>query len=155
MKRYLAKSLPNEFKGPAERAEIGAVEEALDVGVRCPRCLARITDGADWCSLCYADLRVARGRHQATSTESAPAAMPVLTEPPRAVAVQDLLDHEQRPDGIDAMLAMLAAESGPPLGALPGRLGRSTGQRVGLMVGGVLACTAVIFGLMTLLGRLL
>lgn len=130
------------------------MEEALDVGVRCPRCLARITDGADWCSLCYADLRAARGRHQAGATESAPATLAAHIEPLRAIAVPDS-DHEHRPDGIDAMLAMLAAESGPPLGALPGRLGRSTGQRVGLMVGGVLTCTVVIFGLMTLLGRLL
>jgi hypothetical protein len=140
-------------KDDGSRAEILTVEDVLDIGVRCPRCLARITDGADWCSLCYADLRAARGRHQAAPTESA--AEPASTAPARAVAVRHLRDHEQRADGIDAMLAMLAAESGPPLGVLPGRLGRSTGQRVGLMVGGVIACTVVIFGLMTLLGQLL
>lgn len=140
-------------------AEISSVDDALDVAVRCPRCQARVSGGASWCSLCYADLRVTTAASAAPAAATAPVG---LTAP--AVVVQTLLAHREgwgqgaaggASDGIDAMLAMLAAESGPPLGVLPRRLGSSKGMRVGLMVGGLVGCTAVIFVLMTLLGLLL
>ncbi|MGZ4625964.1 MAG: hypothetical protein ACXV3S_06695 [Kineosporiaceae bacterium] len=56
--------------------------------------------------------------------------------------------------GADAMLAMLAAESGSPLGGAAGRL-TSPGVRVGVMIGGVVLVSLVLLAVMMLVGSLL
>jgi hypothetical protein len=52
------------------------------------------------------------------------------------------------------MLALLAAESKKPLGGIAGRLD-STGSRVGLMAGGMVAIAALLFLVMAVLGSLI
>jgi hypothetical protein len=69
------------------------------------------------------------------------------------------LPDEVRPDGeerldVEVMLAQLAAQSHRPMGGLTSRLD-STGARVGLMLGGVVAFTVGIVVLMALVGSLL
>lgn len=138
------------------------------LAVRCPRCGAHVRAGADWCTLCYTDLRAA------PEPPPAPVPLPGTPAPEPAAAVAPASprgrharqapayderdapadgDHEPAP-GTDAMLAMLAAESGRPFDGLLDRFD-STGARVGAMVGGVVVVSVGLFALMYLVGSLL
>jgi hypothetical protein len=117
--------------------------------------------GADWCSLCYADLRPAppaveaprpevhrapegggpspRGRHARRASEAG--------RDPEAA-----LDPELTAEALLAQL--VAAESGNPLGHLAGQVD-SPGKKFALMVGGAVAMATLLFVLMAAVGALL
>ncbi len=141
----------------------------------CPRCGAHARSDAEWCSLCYADLRpapvpvpVSDPPGPVTSAADVPA---VATARHRAGAGD--LGEDGAKDGpaddgttvegltvaqaesTDAMLAILAIESrSDTLAGLGTRFG-SNGQKVALMVGAFVGVTVVLFALMALLGLLL
>jgi hypothetical protein len=52
------------------------------------------------------------------------------------------------------MLALLAAESSKPLGGITSRLD-STASRIGLMAGGIVAVSALLFLVMAVIGSML
>ncbi|MFZ5869356.1 MAG: hypothetical protein ACOYXW_02310, partial [Actinomycetota bacterium] len=121
-------------------------DQRPDVDVRCPSCGARSTPGADWCTLCFADLR------------PEPA-----VEQDRPEFLDRREEGEERsseapspPPVVDAMLAELAARE-RPTSRLAGLMGAmsSTGARVAVMLVGTLVVTAAGFGLMAALGSLL
>ncbi len=102
--------------------------------LRCPHCAAHVTAAAEWCTLCYADLRTPIGKPATDEPESKP-------EPSVLSA--------------DALLAQLAAaESGNPLGRFSGVVD-TPAKKVGLMVGGALAAMCLLFILMAVAGALL
>ena len=152
---------------------------------RCPRCAALVRPEAPWCTLCYADLRPAPEPEPAPTPASArpvdedvvaPVALaasePVLAEEPALAAAGRRGRHskvalgdahavtasETTPAEVDAlaaqMLAVLAAESKPALGRFSGEL-ESTGVKVGVMVGGVLLVTLVLFAAISVVGLFL
>ena len=91
-----------------------------------------------------------RGKHARhdPAEESPPQSPPPPGRGRRGVAVdEDVL-------GPDAMLALLAAESSKPLGGLTGRL-ESTGARIALMAGGMVAIAGLLFIVMAILGSML
>ena len=141
----------------------------------CPRCGAHSRPGAQWCTLCYADLRPAPAR----SRRADPALVTVPPTPaptPTAVAAAGRGKHARQDPTVeeggsesglpartsdeealrsaDAMLAMLAAEQTKPLPGLSGRLD-STGARVGLMAGGMALIALVLFLVMAVIGTML
>ncbi len=146
----------------------------------CPRCGAVARRGAQWCTLCYTDLRVAPVREpELVSVPEAPAdevGRPVSAAAAAQVASAGRGKHARREPteenvatasgqgargsvaddelGTEAMLALLAAESRKPLSGIAGRLD-STGSRVGLMAGGMVVIAALLFVVMAVLGSLL
>jgi hypothetical protein len=140
------------------------VSTSTSQDLRCPRCLAFVRAGSDWCTLCYTDLRPAPPTPE--PARSAPEPAESAPEP-----VADVGDHPVRPRGkharrarsdsdpeletaAETMLAQLAAaESADPLGRLAGQVD-SPGKKFALMVGGAVALTAVLFLLMVVLGAL-
>jgi len=128
----------------------------------CPRCGSHARPGAQWCTLCYADLRpppvIPRRAERAE-----PAERELVTVPPapgkgkharRGAAAEERTAEPDPGLRAEAMLALLAAETGNPLGGLTGRF-ESTGSRIGLMVGGVVVVAGVLFLLMLVIGSLL
>jgi len=122
--------------------------------------------GAQWCTLCYADLRPAPVVPE-RAERAEPAELELVTVPPtpatgkhargRASTEGSSEDRASDPDPelrAEAMLALLAAETGKPLAGLTGRF-ESTGSRIGLMAGGVVVVAGVLFLLMLVLGSLL
>ena len=147
----------------------------------CPRCGAHARRGAQWCTLCYADLRPAPARSRRAdpvpvTVPPTPASTPATPAPPVSVAAagrgkharQDAIVEESDPESglpaslgdeevlrsADAMLAMLAAEQTKPLPGLSGRLD-STGARVALMAGGMALIALVLFLVMVVAGTML
>ena len=138
------------------------MSSSVSTDLRCPQCAAHLPTGAEWCSLCYADLRTdahraaAGPQHQPPSASAGPADVPapVVTrrggKHARPVASQE--DVERTADALLAQLA--AAESVHPLGRYAG-LVDSPAKKVGLMVGGTLVAMALLFIFMVVLGALL
>ena len=142
----------------------------------CPRCGAHSRLGAQWCTLCYADLRPApaRSRRAAPVPVTVP---PTPTPTPTPVSVtaagrgkharQGTTVEESVPQSglptrasdeealrkADAMLAMLALEQTKPLPGLAGRLD-SKGARVALTVGGMALVGLFLFLVMAVLGTM-
>jgi hypothetical protein len=129
--------------------------------LRCPGCQALIRPDADWCTLCYADLR-------AVPPEPVPVSVPVpvqvlvsaepvpvSAEPvsPEPVSVSPLSPGLVGVD-VEAMFAQLAIESASGLGPLTGRL-QSKGSKVVLITAGVSLVCAVLVVVMAVLGVLL
>ena len=130
--------------------------------------------GAQWCTLCYTDLRPAPVQPEPVEREPVerePVERELVTVPESAgtgkharrssaydeVGGTTTVTETSGPDpalGADAMLALLAAETSHPLAGLTGRF-ESTGSRIGLMAGGVVVVSAVLFVLMVLIGSLL
>lgn len=140
--------------------------------LRCPTCAAHVRADADWCTLCYTDLRPPVEAPQETVVE-ATAAEPVevvggrgkharqstsYDDPAAGAREAQAADPRELPEeaalGVEAMFAVLAAQSTPPLGPLARYLD-STGSRTAVMVGGLAAVTVLGFALMALLGSLL
>ena len=147
--------------------------------LRCPRCAAHVRAGSDWCTLCYADLRpvpepavptpvspaegtapVARGAlpqssaagHYAADEAHRPAPVPPRGKHARHASAEPAFDPELSPD---ALLARLAAEEAKnPFGAYAGLLD-TPGKKIGLMAGGALLATGLLFLVMAVLGSLL
>lgn len=133
--------------------------------LRCPRCDAHVGPGSQWCALCYCDLRPgepatiagppaiagppvaapSRGKHARPAT-SATAAIPESTPTAGAVVPDEQVDR--------MLAALVAAESGVPLGRFAGQLD-SPGRRTTVMIGGGLLATGLVFLLMALVGVLL
>jgi hypothetical protein len=140
--------------------------------LRCPQCAAHVGQDAEWCTLCYTDLRPA--------PEPAPEPEPQPAPEPAAAAALPEADV-QRPRGrharrspepaqpsaepgvqadllaavdVDAMFARLAAQSSSGLEPLAGRLD-SPRSKVAAIVAGVAAVGVLLFVLMTVLGALL
>ena len=120
--------------------------------------------GAQWCTLCYADLRPAPVIPE-RAERAEPAERELVTVPPatgkharRSASTEGSTEERtSEPDPAlraEAMLVLLAAETGNPLGGLSGRF-ESTGSRIGLMAGGVVAFSGVLFLLMLVIGSLL
>jgi hypothetical protein len=124
--------------------------------------------GADWCTLCYTDLRPAPPAPEAVVPEAV-AVPPSVAQGPAAVdpaspvrgrharrapaSSAPALDADART--ADAMLAQLAAaESANPLGRAAGSLD-SPAKKVALMIGGAVSVTALLFLLMVVVGALL
>ena len=136
--------------------------------MRCPQCGALVRAGADWCTLCYADLRPAPEPEPAVPgpadlTVGVPEDEGVAGQPRRGrharldPAYDGAAPTDADPDtglSVDAMLALLAAENDQPLQGLTSRLD-TTGSRVVAMVGGFVVVMVVIFALMYLVGSLL
>jgi ribosomal protein L40E len=78
------------------------------VDPRCPNCSARVPADADWCSLCYASLRVQ------------PAPAQVAEQPAPAYAVSVAYDPLTAPVSLLAELSELAGDASP----VPVRTGR-------------------------------
>jgi hypothetical protein len=125
---------------------------------------------ADWCTLCYADLRpappeplvlapadaetaaaVGAGKHARREATYAPAAAVAVDGDGAATG-----DETAARLNADAMLALLAAESGSPLGSLGGLGGRldNKGTQLALMAGGLLVVALLFLALMALAGLL-
>lgn len=147
--------------------------------LRCPRCGAHVRQDAQWCTLCYADLRPAPadpvalaepaepGLQQLTPADSAAApgadASPpdLPPTPPRPSRGRHARRAPDEPVGdtlgdvdVDAMLAQLAAESDSGLGALSGRLA-SPGAKAVVIGGGIALVCLVLVLLMVIVGSLL
>jgi hypothetical protein len=150
--------------------------------LRCPQCSAHVSPGADWCTLCYTDLReppdppvveatpeteltvepalvperageqvgerageqpaVTQGKHTRSTTAYGDAA---------PLDAAELTALEAR---ADEMLAMLAAESGHPMGPLADRLESTSARVVAGLIGLVVLSTAGLL-VMTVLGHFL
>jgi hypothetical protein len=111
---------------------------------RCPKCGASVRSGAQWCTLCYADLRapvpvpaaVPQAAATATATAPAPAAAPPTTPyavPPAPAglsAVPGLLGGSQDlASAYDELLALSGAGAQPaPLAPAPSALDAPAGQ---------------------------
>jgi hypothetical protein len=144
---------------------------------RCPACSAHVTPGADWCTLCFADLRVApvAPLPMVTEGEAAPdlalaVEQPLVPEQVAEPAVDGRGKHARAattygdPAPLDAadltalqaradeMLAILAAESGHPMGPLADRLESTTSRVVAGLIG-LVALSAVGLLVMTVLGH--
>jgi hypothetical protein len=144
--------------------------------LRCPRCDAHVLADADWCTLCYADLRPAPQPEPEPEPQPEPGAdepEPVALAPGPAgdLAADAPVDvppatgkHARRAgpapeDGlegvdVDAMLAQLAIESDSGLGPLAGRLQTKESKAI-VIVGGIAVVCVVLFVLMAVLGALL
>jgi hypothetical protein len=140
--------------------------------VRCPRCSAHVRTGSDWCTLCYADLRPAPPvAEQVAALEPEPLAAPVE---PVDVTVEAVDIAPAAPVGrgkhakrastaasgtapevealADQMLAELAAtRSTDRLGSMVSALD-GPGKKVGVIIGGAIGATCVLFIVMTILG---
>lgn len=127
----------------------------------CPRCDAHVRAGADWCTLCYHDLRPAP-EVPAPADADAPAASVIAAEPgrharPAPDAAEPAADGTPAlPDAeIALMLEQLAAdESQLPLRRLSGQVA-SPGVKAGFIIGGSILATVLVFVVMTLVGTLL
>jgi hypothetical protein len=147
------------------------VSTSTSQDLRCPRCLAFVRAGSDWCTLCYTDLRPAPPTPEPAGSAPEPAGSAPEPAGSAPEPVADVGDHPVRPRGkharrarsdsdpeletaAETMLAQLAAaESADPLGRLAGQVD-SPGKKFALMVGGAVALTAVLFLLMVVLGAL-
>lgn len=143
--------------------------------LRCPKCGAHAPAAADWCTLCYADLR--------PPAEPDPTGVPPQQEAADADATLETSvgaaaegargKHARRPtagetgtataapDGslpagvdLDLMIAQLAAETSAPLGSFMDRFD-SKGSRALVLCGGVAAVVVLLLLVMTVLGSLL
>lgn len=142
--------------------------------LRCPRCGAHVRQDADWCTLCYADLRPAPPEPEPEPTAAVPPHDP-LTDPlpaPRpggrhARLAEDAADADAGPvDGtpagedalagvdVDAMLASLKAQSASGLSPIVGRLD-SKGSKALVIGGGIAVVAVVLFVVMAVAGALL
>jgi hypothetical protein len=161
---------------------------------RCPRCNAHVRQDAEWCTLCYADLRpapepvpepepvVPAAEQPDADLDGPPARATALLVPAgadpmlgwlsRAAAGTAPASASSRPAGrhsrrrateppasldgvdVDAMLAVLAAESDSGLGPLASRL-ESKGSKAIVIAGGIGAVCLVLFVVMAVLGALL
>lgn len=144
---------------------------------RCPCCAALVRPGAPWCTLCYADLRPAPEPEREPASElpvdESGLASTTLAEPEPALAASGrsgrhsnvtlggahpLAETATTPAEVDAlaaqMLALLAAESKPALGRFSGQLD-STGVKIGVMIGGLLLVTAILFVVISVVGLFL
>ncbi len=151
----------------------------------CPRCGAHVRPGADWCTLCYADLRPAPVPVVEPMDVDAMDVEPVVdevvgtaepsvpTETPRPVggkharrapAGEPAPAAAQPAAGAEAVLeivvpgadAMLAQLAVESRGSLEG-LGARLGssKKVAIMLGGVVVVGLLLFGLMAAVGSLL
>jgi hypothetical protein len=139
--------------------------------LRCPQCGAHAVADADWCTLCYADLRPPAEPEPAGDAEVAAGSVPAapvaaVAAPPRgkharrtptAGSVTSAGGHEAEPAAgvdVDVMLAQLAAETTPPLGDFMGRFDTKASRAL-VIAGGVAAVGLVLLLAMTILGSLL
>lgn len=145
--------------------------EDLRVRLRCPSCDALVPPTAEWCSLCYADLRPPAPDEPAVDEQGAAsepvdeqdaASEPVDDVPAPGRPVEAAVPGPGTPDSgeaavlarADAMLAELAAQTPPTLSGLPSRL-RTKEARLVVMIGGVVVCAVLLFAVMWLAGALL
>lgn len=127
-----------------------------DTPGRCPACGARLAPGADWCSLCLSpvsttptDGAVAPGEPAGAADGGGPPTTDGTDQPDAA----DGADQPDGADGAERMLARLRAESAQqrPLGGGP-LAGASRGALLGLGVLLALGTSAVVVGLLWLVG---
>jgi hypothetical protein len=147
--------------------------------LRCPRCSAHTPPGADWCTLCFADLRPPAAQEapaDPAAVEAVPDADPTVADPTleqvgggngkhaRAAtsyddAVVDVVTPRDPAEiakieaRADEMLAMLAAESSNPLGPLTDHLTTTHSRIVAGLIGLVLV-SLLGWLVMTVLGHL-
>jgi hypothetical protein len=139
-----------------------SVEESA-VGLRCPFCSARLKSGAEWCSLCLADLRPPPSLPPAS-----PQAPPPPEPPPRggrhakrddvspgdgATAAVERLSGPDR-ESVEAMFALLAAEQSDGLGTWSKKFS-TPGAKVALMAGGGATVMVVLLLVFLVVGALL
>jgi hypothetical protein len=92
-----------------------------------------------------------RGKH----ARNDPAEEPLPPPPPPAPGRgRRSLANDEDALGTEAMLALLAAESSKPLHGLAGRLD-SNASRVGVMAGGIVLFSALLFVVMAVIGSLI
>lgn len=153
--------------------------------LRCPRCAAHAPAGAQWCSLCYADLRPAAPEQRvdgqpASDPAGAPSALPPelpaeqkdelgqgrpAAEPaarPRGKHARRAAPEDQPsalPTDLEQTAAALLAQLAASESGSP--LGRYSGlvdtsaKKVGLMLGGAVVAMIALFLLMVLAGSIL
>jgi hypothetical protein len=108
---------------------------AASTGVRCRICGARNTSGGTWCSLCLSPIL---GRADLDRAGALPRDDPgdsPLGDDTKVLDPPELFDHQER--------------------EWLRRTVRSTGARVGVMVGGAILTTGVGFAVMSLVGSVL
>ena len=154
-----------------------SVEESA-VGLRCPFCSARLKSGAEWCSLCLADLRPPPPVPEplpsplavplAVPAEALPAGAEVAPVRRGRHAKSDGAEastgdstapaHERQPgpDGVsvEAMFALLAAEQSDSLGSWSKKFS-TPGAKVALMAGGGATVMVVLLLVFLVVGALL
>lgn len=122
------------------------------VELRCPTCNAHASPGAEWCTLCYADLRTPEVPVDVPAPEPA-----ARGDHPQPGHVGNVPAHDERAAAeaaAERMLTQLAAESDAALRSLAGNVD-SAGAKVALIAGGSVVVLIVLFGLMALIGSLL
>jgi hypothetical protein len=92
-----------------------------------------------------------RGKHARLDLAEEP---PPPPPPPAPGRGRRALAMDEDALGTEAMLALLAAESRKPLTGLAGRLD-SNATRVGVMAGGIVIFSAVIFIVMAIIGSMI
>jgi hypothetical protein len=146
--------------------------------LRCPTCGAHARLDAEWCTLCYADLRPPAPEPEPAAPLDAEPAAPLDAEPGLTPSASDEASaapsvptgkHARRAASttgepgddprlagvdVDVMLSRLAAETPPALGPLAGRLD-SKASRVAAVSAGVAVVGLVLLLVMTVLGSLL
>lgn len=121
--------------------------------LRCSHCSAHVPAGAQWCTLCYADLRP---REEAAPTQPEAAKGSPSTGSGRHARPENReIDDAELARMAEQMLAELAvSESGARVGGWS-RLVDTTGKKAVVMLGGALLASIVLVGLLALVGALL
>ena len=113
----------------------------------CPACGAAVLTAVSWCSLCYASLVAVPAVAEAAAVAEAPAAgVSHSADAPTSDVEFEVVAAQ--------MLAELAATRDPEPAWLARRPG-SSAAKAGLIAGGVVVGTVVLFVAMTVLGLLL
>lgn len=154
----------------------------LSSDLRCPQCGAHLPAVADWCSLCYADLRPTPAPPEVEAVDEVEVgAPPEVTESevapspsaaaPRGKHARREAASEPKPgaadggDGIavdddeksrvaDALLAELAAQSDKSLSRYSSFID-TPGKKAAFIIGGAVSAMAVLLALMGVAGILL
>jgi hypothetical protein len=163
-----------ESRKPPNLPNPNDVSPTTSHDLRCPQCSAHTSPGADWCTLCFADLR-------STALQEEPPAPPAVEAAPQpepavepathgsgkhgrsattdddaavtAAAPRDPAELAKIEARADEMLAMLKADSGNPLGPVADRL-TTTHSRIVAGLIGLVGVSLLGWLVMTVLGHL-
>jgi hypothetical protein len=158
------------------------VETVTSHELRCPKCGAHALAAADWCTLCYADLRPPAEPEQprepelpeepVATADSTPATPEAGPDAPAIDSAGSRGKHARQastqgsdttdgatgelPANIDVelMLAQLAAETPAPLASLMDRFDTKASRALAIC-GGVLAVGVVLLVAMTIIGSVI
>ena len=167
-----------ESRKPPNLPNPNDVSPTTSHDLRCPQCSAHTSPGADWCTLCFADLRPKALQEAPAEPPAEPPAVEAVPEAElavealtrgngkharaattyddaavTAVAPRDPAETAKLEARADEMLAMLKADNGNPLGPLADRL-TTTHSRIVAGLIGLVAVSLLGWLVMTVLGHL-